>query len=119
MRFIFVASMMLGCTLAATAQSGRGAAPAAPAMTLTIPGYPDGGHIPVKFTQAAPGVAPGSENTSPSESTCVAASVVSRPSSRNGQNRRAPAPENLAGTVQGDQCQPAYLNDIRSPPAGW
>ena len=33
-------------------------------MTLTIPGFPDGGHIPVKFSQAAPGAAPG-EGTSP------------------------------------------------------
>jgi len=63
MRLISVASMVLGLTLAATAQSGRGAAPA-PALTLTIPGYSDGGHIPVKFSQAAPGVAPG-EGTSP------------------------------------------------------
>ncbi len=34
----------------------RGAQPAAtatPAMTLTIPGFPDGGIIPVKFSQAA------------------------------------------------------------------
>ena len=39
----------------------RGAASAAsgPAMTLAIPGFPDGGEIPVKFSQAAPGVAPG------------------------------------------------------------
>jgi len=36
-------------------------------MTLTIPGFPDGGHIPVKFSQAAPGVAPG-EGTSPAMS---------------------------------------------------
>ena len=33
-------------------------------MTLTIPGFPDGGQIPVKFSQAAPGAAPG-EGTSP------------------------------------------------------
>jgi len=33
-------------------------------MTLTIPGFPDGGQIPVKFSQAAPGVAVG-EGTSP------------------------------------------------------
>jgi Raf kinase inhibitor-like YbhB/YbcL family protein len=33
-------------------------------MTLTIPGFPDGGHIPVKFSQAAEGAAPG-EGTSP------------------------------------------------------
>jgi Raf kinase inhibitor-like YbhB/YbcL family protein len=39
-----------------------GAAP--PPMTLTITGFPDGGDVPVKFTQAAPGVPPG-EGTSP------------------------------------------------------
>ena len=33
-------------------------------MTLTIPGFADGGQIPVKFSQAAPGAAPG-EGTSP------------------------------------------------------
>src|SRR4051812_45162686 len=44
---------------------GRGGSPAAPrAMTLAIPGFPDGGQIPVKFSQAAPGAAPG-EGTSP------------------------------------------------------
>src|SRR5580693_5904754 len=48
------------CTL--TAQ-----APTQPAMTLTIPGFPDGGQIPVKFSQAAPGVAVG-EGTSPAMS---------------------------------------------------
>jgi Raf kinase inhibitor-like YbhB/YbcL family protein len=36
-------------------------------MTLTIPGFPDGGQIPVKFSQAAPGAAPG-EGTSPAMS---------------------------------------------------
>jgi hypothetical protein len=36
-------------------------------MTLTIPGFPDGGQIPVKFSQAAPGVAAG-EGTSPAMS---------------------------------------------------
>ena len=42
----------------------RAAAPAAPAMTLTVSGFPDGGDIPVKFSQAAPGVATG-EGLSP------------------------------------------------------
>ena len=41
-----------------------GGAPAAPPMTLTVTGFPDGGQIPVKFSQAAPGAAPG-EGTSP------------------------------------------------------
>ena len=35
-----------------------------PAMTLTIVGFPDGGQIPVRFSQAAQGAAPG-EGTSP------------------------------------------------------
>jgi len=38
--------------------------PATPPMTLTVTGFPDGGEIPVKFSQAAPGAAPG-EGTSP------------------------------------------------------
>src|SRR3954466_2984269 len=42
----------------------RAAAPAAPALTLTVAGFPDGADIPVKFSQAAPGVAPG-EGLSP------------------------------------------------------
>jgi Raf kinase inhibitor-like YbhB/YbcL family protein len=42
----------------------RGGAPAAPAMTLTVTGFADGAEIPVKFSQAAPGAAPG-EGTSP------------------------------------------------------
>ena len=71
MRLVSVASMMLGLTVVATAQNagggaqaGRAAAPAPPAMTITIPGFPDGGQIPVKFSQAAPGV-PAGEGTSP------------------------------------------------------
>ncbi|HEY9182313.1 MAG TPA: YbhB/YbcL family Raf kinase inhibitor-like protein [Gammaproteobacteria bacterium] len=63
------------CTLAATgllaslpvvaqAPPAAGAAPPAPAMVLTVQGFPDGGEIPVKFSQAAPGAAPG-EGTSP------------------------------------------------------
>jgi len=42
----------------------RGAAPAAPAMVLTVSGFADGADIPVKFSQAAPGVATG-EGLSP------------------------------------------------------
>jgi Raf kinase inhibitor-like YbhB/YbcL family protein len=44
--------------------AGAAAAPAAPAMVLTVSGFPDGGEIPVRFSQAAPGAAPG-EGTSP------------------------------------------------------
>ena len=43
--------------------AGRGRGPA-PAMTMTVAGFADGGQIPVKISQAAPGVAPG-EGTSP------------------------------------------------------
>ena len=67
-QFITAAIMLLiAMPLAAQERGGqRGAAPApaGPAMTLTIPGFPDGGPIPVRFSQAAPGVAPG-EGTSP------------------------------------------------------
>jgi len=42
----------------------RAGAPAAPPMTMTVAGFPDGGQIPVKFSQAAEGAAPG-EGTSP------------------------------------------------------
>ena len=45
------------------AQRGGGQ-PAAPPMTMAIAAFPDGGEIPVKFSQAAPGAAPG-EGTSP------------------------------------------------------
>jgi Raf kinase inhibitor-like YbhB/YbcL family protein len=46
-------------------QRGAGGAPAAaPPMTMTVAGFSDGGQIPVKYTQAAPGVATG-EGLSP------------------------------------------------------
>src|SRR2546423_6248094 len=52
-------------TLAGAQDRGqRGGAPAPPAMTLTVAGFADGADIPVKFSQAAPGAAPG-EGTSP------------------------------------------------------
>jgi Raf kinase inhibitor-like YbhB/YbcL family protein len=58
---------LLTTVIAAQGRGGqRAGAPAAagPAMTLTVSGFPDGGQIPVKFSQAAEGVAPG-EGTSP------------------------------------------------------
>ena len=58
---------VMATPMAAQERGGqRGGAPAAagPAMTMTIQGFPDGGQIPVKFSQAAPGAAPG-EGTSP------------------------------------------------------
>jgi len=55
---------LLAALPAAAQQPAAGAAPPAPAMVLTVQGFPDGGEIPVKFSQAAPGAAPG-EGTSP------------------------------------------------------
>jgi Raf kinase inhibitor-like YbhB/YbcL family protein len=68
-RWFFVSTIIpLAAIPIATQERGRqpGSAPAAsgPAMTLTIPAFPDGGQIPVKFSQAAEGAAPG-EGTSP------------------------------------------------------
>ena len=64
----FVVSMitvLAAASMAAQPPGGqRGAAPAAPAMTLTVEGFPDGGDVPVKYSQAAPGVATG-EGLSP------------------------------------------------------
>lgn len=54
-------SMLVIAPLAA--QNRAGGAPA-PALTLTSSAFDDGGIIPVKFSQAAPGAAPG-EGTSP------------------------------------------------------
>jgi Raf kinase inhibitor-like YbhB/YbcL family protein len=58
-------------SLLSAQEAGRGARGAGRgatlAMTLNIPEFPDGGHIPVKFSQAAPGVAVG-EGTSPAMS---------------------------------------------------
>jgi Raf kinase inhibitor-like YbhB/YbcL family protein len=61
-----VCAALLAAPLAAQERGGqgRGATAAAPAMTLTVMGFPDGGEIPVRFSQAAPGAAPG-EGTSP------------------------------------------------------
>jgi Raf kinase inhibitor-like YbhB/YbcL family protein len=69
MRSIVHATVVCGflAALPVTAQQpagGGAAAPAAPAMVLTVTGFPDGGEIPVRFSQAAPGAAPG-EGTSP------------------------------------------------------
>ena len=60
MRFVLLVAA-LALPLAAQ-EKGKTTPP--PAMTLTIAGFPDGGQIPVRFSQAAPGAAPG-EGTSP------------------------------------------------------
>jgi len=62
MRLLPFSIIMVAMAFTLTAQ-----APTQPAMTLTIPGFPDGGQIPVKYSQAAPGVAVG-EGTSPAMS---------------------------------------------------
>src|SRR4051794_10214890 len=68
--YVFATIPLLTVTLSAQTPGQRGGgqraggAPAGPAMTLTVSGFNDGGQIPVKFSQAAPGVAPG-EGTSP------------------------------------------------------
>ena len=62
---IFLTTALAAAGTLFAQDGGRGgAAPPAPAMTLTISGFPDGGQFPVKFSQAAPGVATG-KGTSP------------------------------------------------------
>jgi len=56
--------LMMMMSVAAQGGGQRGGAPSGPPMTMTVAGFPDGGQIPVKFSQAAEGVAPG-EGTSP------------------------------------------------------
>ena len=65
-RWLAVAIVIMSAAVSAfQAPAGqRGGAPAGPAMTLTVSGFADGADIPVKFSQAAPGAAPG-EGTSP------------------------------------------------------
>src|SRR4051812_32565182 len=58
-------ALVTAMPLVAQAPAGqRAAAPAPPPMTLTVSGFADGADIPVKFSQAAPGVATG-EGLSP------------------------------------------------------
>jgi Raf kinase inhibitor-like YbhB/YbcL family protein len=62
--------LMMGvATLAAQGPQGapRAGGPPAPPMTMTVTGFADGGQIPVRFSQAAEGAAPG-EGTSPAMS---------------------------------------------------
>src|SRR3954470_20050319 len=58
-RQMMMTTGVLAIAAAAAAQTpAPPAAPAAPAMVLTIPGWPDGDPIPVKFTQAGEQVSP-------------------------------------------------------------
>ena len=63
---LFLVVIVLTAPGAAQERGGgrRGGGPPAPPMTMAIAGFPDGGQIPVKFSQAAEGAAPG-EGTSP------------------------------------------------------
>lgn len=61
-----IAMVVLAAIPIAAQQRGgqRGGGPGGPPMTMTVTGFPDGGQIPVRFSQAAEGAAPG-EGTSP------------------------------------------------------
>ncbi len=64
-RFALAFSLSISVLSVALAQQPTpSAAPAAPPMRLTSSAFPDGGIIPIPFTQAAPGAAPGG-GTSP------------------------------------------------------
>jgi len=65
MRLLLCAFSILGLAAPTAAQNAGRAGGGVPPMTLSISAFPDGGQIPVKFSQAAQGVAPG-EGTSPS-----------------------------------------------------
>src|SRR6516225_3581255 len=70
MQLLRLLAITFSMTVLLSAQGGPpkgGPAPASAAMTLTVAGFPDGGQIPIKFSQAAPGAAPG-EGTSPAMS---------------------------------------------------
>lgn len=61
---VSIIAAVLTVGVAAQERGQRGGAPAGPPLTLAIAAFPDGSDIPVKFSQAAPGAAPG-EGTSP------------------------------------------------------
>ena len=64
MRYAAAISAVVVAAATVVAAQQRGGAPAAPAMTMTVAGFADGGQVPVKYSQAAPGVATG-EGLSP------------------------------------------------------
>ena len=63
-RYVLAASIFMFMATPFVDAQQRGAAPAAPPMTMTVAGFPDGGQFPVKYSQAAPGIATG-EGLSP------------------------------------------------------
>src|SRR5882672_8055612 len=64
MRNLILVSAMVFVVAVVGAAQQRGGAPAAPPMMMTVAGFADGGQIPVRYSQAAPGVATG-EGLSP------------------------------------------------------
>ncbi|GAB4034794.1 YbhB/YbcL family Raf kinase inhibitor-like protein [Spirosoma jeollabukense] len=62
--FIAFALLISPLSLTFAQQPAPATTPTAPPMRLTSSAFPDGGMIPIKFTQAAPGAAPGG-GTSP------------------------------------------------------
>lgn len=61
---VLLSSLLAVTTVAAQNTAGSAPPAPAPALTLTTTAFEDGGIIPVRFSQAAPGAAPG-EGTSP------------------------------------------------------
>src|SRR5690349_25071233 len=61
---IYMFTFLILAAQSRSAAAQGGGAPATPPMTLTVSGFSDGADIPIKFSQAAPGAAPG-EGTSP------------------------------------------------------
>lgn len=57
-RSLFALAALVCTAASAAAQTPAPAAPANPPMVMTIPGWPDGDPIPVKFTQAGEQVSP-------------------------------------------------------------
>src|SRR3954469_7356951 len=66
----------------------------------------------------APGFAPGSENTSPQESTMRIRLCGVAPDVKRRKNRQAPTSKNLAADVRDSRQPPACLNDIQFRPTG-
>jgi Raf kinase inhibitor-like YbhB/YbcL family protein len=63
----YLTATIIAAVLSLPLSAQRGAAPGpapAPPMTMSVAGFPDGGAIPVKYSQAAPGV-PTGEGLSP------------------------------------------------------
>src|SRR4051812_35018068 len=60
----FATCALVGASALVLSAQQRGGAPAPAPMTITVAGFADGGQVPVKYSQAAPGVAAG-EGLSP------------------------------------------------------